>query len=545
MAKPSTVPLKPANENPWYILMTLFGEDDGTSTAENLRRREANQNAWNAWVGQSLNPTQLKAIQDEGLIKIAEFEREFQVSLVYKYGSVFNERNGAHAVVPKLPSPKDAVDLSRTEFSDSFLLEKMAFPAEVSFELSSFASPASFSESHFFDDFVLNSASFQRSLDAHNLRCEGILSAGNTSIAGDANFDGTRCVGHFSMNGGSFMGYTSFSNLSCHSGANFSKATFDAEEVLFNSARFRDSANFRAAVFAKLADFHSAIFFDHATFSECTFNGPCSFYDCTFKSNFYFRKTTCRGEMNFAKANFKDFAIFAQTSFADRTNFTRTVFSGKQDTNNPKIDFTDCEFKNTTTFRNTSFMRSFPVFSGTIFHPITRFSAENDLWPPKEPHSKEQAKDTCATIRHLLAKQGLPEDEHFFFRREMYFAGRIGSHWQRLPYLLFGWLSDYGHSIARPSLFLFGTWLAGAVLFLVAFAWFDVTKGEEWRLVQPFGFSFANMFKFLGFQRSYFGFDFLRELPLWLQFLSAVQTILGFVLLFFLGLGLRQRFRLR
>jgi hypothetical protein len=57
--------------------------------------------------------------------------------------------------------------------------------------------------------------------------------------------------------------------------------------------------------------------------------------------------------------------------------------------------------------------------------------------------------------------------------------------------------------------------------------------------------SFASIFKFLGFQRTYFGMDGFQNVDIIVQMLTATQTVLSFILLFFLGLGLRTRFRLR
>lgn len=148
-------------------------------------------------------------------------------------------------------------------------------------------------------------------------------------------------------------------------------------------------------------------------------------------------------------------------------------------------------------------------------------------------------------MRHCVANQGLPEEEHFFFRREMSFAARSGSWMSRAPYRLFGLISDYGHSILRPTLGLLALWLIPAMFFLIAFAWLDVLNGAAWRGVEPFSLSFASIFKIFGFHGLYFGSDYMQDLPMWMQALSGFQTIMGFVLLFFLGLGLRQRFRLR
>jgi len=41
--------LRPANENPWYILMTLYGEQEGEEIDWELH--EKNRRAWNAWAG--------------------------------------------------------------------------------------------------------------------------------------------------------------------------------------------------------------------------------------------------------------------------------------------------------------------------------------------------------------------------------------------------------------------------------------------------------------------------------------------------------------
>jgi TM2 domain-containing membrane protein YozV len=63
-------------------------------------------------------------------------------------------------------------------------------------------------------------------------------------------------------------------------------------------------------------------------------------------------------------------------------------------------------------------------------------------------------------------------------------------------------------------------------------------------LLGPFGLSFANLFAFLGLHRLYFT-HVLKDLPGLLQFLAGAQTVAGVVLLFFLGLGLHNRFRLQ
>ncbi|UWQ31052.1 hypothetical protein [Leisingera sp. M523] len=76
-------------------------------------------------------------------------------------------------------------------------------------------------------------------------------------------------------------------------------------------------------------------------------------------------------------------------------------------------------------------------------------TAEAKKWRSQAKQILLTAREACTTVRHILTKQGLPVDEHFFFRREMHFAGKIGSIWQRLPYLLFGLFSGYGYPAVK------------------------------------------------------------------------------------------------
>ncbi|WP_375697897.1 hypothetical protein [Pseudophaeobacter sp. TrK17] len=130
----------------------------------------------------------------------------------------------------------------------------------------------------------------------------------------------------------------------------------------------------------------------------------------------------------------------------------------------------------------------------------------------------------------------------------MYFAGQIGSIWQRLPYLLFGLFSDYGYSMARPALWLAGLWAFGFVAFwgyLMGCCVPAPLEEVSAPMGSAMGLSFSNLFPLFGFGRVFFGAEFMASLPPVLKLLAGFQTVASLPLLFFLGLGLRQRFRLR
>lgn len=70
----------------------------------------------------------------------------------------------------------------------------------------------------------------------------------------------------------------------------------------------------------------------------------------------------------------------------------------------------------------------------------------------------------------------------------------------------------------------------------------EETANLSW--LTPFGLSFANLFAFFGLTRRYFD-EVIESFGPWLSFLAGLQTVTGFMLVFFHGLGLRNRFRLK
>ena len=134
-----------------------------------------------------------------------------------------------------------------------------------------------------------------------------------------------------------------------------------------------------------------------------------------------------------------------------------------------------------------------------------------------------------------MAAQGLPEAAHFFFRREMTHRSRISRWWERPFYTLYRGV-EYGYGVWQPVVWLIVTWSIG---WLALWCWGCMSG---WTAA---GLSFSNIFRFFGFQRVHFEPGIINSLPFPLEVMTAVQTLVGFVLLFLLGLGLRNRFRLK
>ncbi len=66
--------------------------------------------------------------------------------------------------------------------------------------------------------------------------------------------------------------------------------------------------------------------------------------------------------------------------------------------------------------------------------------------------------------------------------------------------------------------------------------------------VQPeaIGWSLGNVFSFIGPENRYYNGDcFTKDTPYLIQAISGIEMLLGIILVFLLGLGLRNQFRLR
>ncbi len=63
MSEEEKAPLKPANENPWYCLATVYGEQEEKGD-ENLAKQ--NRVAWNRWMAVALSQEQRAELLKRG-----------------------------------------------------------------------------------------------------------------------------------------------------------------------------------------------------------------------------------------------------------------------------------------------------------------------------------------------------------------------------------------------------------------------------------------------------------------------------------------------
>jgi len=457
--------LKHADQNPWYVLMTLYGDD-----------HDKNRRVWNAWAGQVWSQQQKDELPEAPSLVLNEMQ-DWE-TLKDEVEDLFNKRwSSQKTEQPRLPDPRAEVDLSNLHFDQRLDLKGMVFPKQVSFA----------------------GSNIRFGIWANNTWFHRLVSFSHTRIGETVIFDSAKFEDHAIFGATKFIG-----------DAQFDKVTF-CNETHFFKAKFEASSSFILTEFRK-----------EAKFSGCEFAGFSSFRAAKFFSN-----------AGFQSVQFKGIADFAESEF--HASGTKGIAG---------IRFTDAIFSKPTSFRGATFKHSYPELTNTDLYLVTDFSADALHWPEGLTVPSKEARESCGIIRNLLSKKGLTEDQHFFFRREMFFASHQEEWLSRIPYQVYGWLSDYGHSIARPFWGLFVVWFIGVAFFSAHFM-ADLSgplqDANDWTAL---GLSFSNLFPVFGFGRVHF-MEVLKNLPAGLQFLSGFQTVTSLPLLFFLGLGLRQRFRLR
>ncbi len=444
--------------NPWYVLMTIYGEQTGPDFDPILH--EKNRRAWNAWACQETHRDKIIRLAEE--TGVSQFELEGWSEIRATVQTALISRIGSKEMIPDATRP---ADLSLSDFVNPIYLDKFI---------------------------CIQSLSFSNSRLGEGLSCEG------------ANFQ---------------------------------------EHVSFEGADVQTGlGNFRSTVFNKQVTFEGVDLDNGATFESAEFKENASFKEATIGGKSDFTSATFHGHADFAGSTTVEDAVFGSVTFVLGADFTGSRFCGR-------TDFSDGAFKSTTQFENARFETEMPKFFQRQMHQDTTFTTDPANWPRVTAENAEAGKRAYTRLRQVMSDLHKPDDEHFFYRQEMRCKAASASKLlERLGFWLYRTLSDFGWSFERPAIALFCLWALGVAAFGGCFLTPAGTGLSADVLDSPIrtamGLSLSNILSFMGINRLYFQ-DLLQGLPDVLQFIAGLQTILGFLLLFLLGLGLRTRFRLR
>ena len=333
----------------------------------------------------------------------------------------------------------------------------------------------------------------------------------------------------------------------------FSRSSF-AGEANFRASSFAEYANFRASTFAEYANFTASSFAGEANFRGSTFGESAGFRESTFGESANFRASTFAAYANFRASTFGDYADFEESTFAAYADFRKSIFTGDATFTGRifkgEANFSNATYEGKTSFQNVIFTRA-PLFFETTLHEDTDWTGIT--WPDK-PADKDAATeyvrryDRLALVMSTLKQ---PDNEHRFFRLSMQAKEvRDGKGISTSVSRFYG-LFRYGWGLEGALILWVLHILLGAGCLSVMALWQRsqplphlakiVTK-----IVQALAVSVSNSHPFLGLQhgpvesahdsfRTLSGFDML-----W-----TIQSVSGPLLLFFLLLTIRNRFRLR
>ena len=362
-------------------------------------------------------------------------------------------------------------------------------------------------------------------------------------FAGDADFEKSTFGGNATFTEISFGGNADFEKSSFAAVANFTDSSFK-RHADFEKSIFGGDADFEKSTFGGNADFAKSTFWGAATFTESTFWGAATFTESTFWGAAIFEGRTFEGGANFAKSTFKGLATFTGRTFAGPADFSNAKYEGK------------------TSFQNVTFTVA-PLFFETTLHEDTNWT---EITWPKKPEDKEDATEYVRRYDRLALMMSTlkqPDNEHRFFRLSMR-AKEVRDGWginiiSTFSSRLYGLFFRYGWGFERAL----GLWVAHLVLGAV------YLRGMAlWQMSQPLSclkncpalaISFSNSLPFLGLQRgpaksAYACFDTLTGFNITyacfdtltgFDMLWTIQSLSGPLLLFFLLLTIRNRFRLR
>jgi uncharacterized protein YjbI with pentapeptide repeats len=465
-------PKKKAEDNPWYLLATLYG----------VGERDENRRAWNRHFAARLDPiTRAKFIEEKRHPEeeLKPFSREERL----KVERDFEERCNSSGQNVLLPNCDWAIRFDGVQFDKPVTFEGFLFP-DCTFEHAVFSPEV---------NARFRNATFSRG-----------ISFKKATFYGQANFNGASFTANDSP-----ARERDFSGATFHREAFFANVTFSGK-VYFEGTTFSDETKFMAASFSDLADFVNATFsgkaeFDGAEFSWVKFDGKA-----TFKKDVYFDGVSFTGETNFKNATFEAVSSFVNT-----------------------------KMKYTTSFEGAKFLTEPPRFFNAELHEDTLWPAYKE-WPT--PKKKDEAKQFVRAYERLkleMDRLKKHEDELDFFalelqsRRVLQESVLKGS---GLPIALYGLVSDYGRSYARPLCALIAVAAFGTLVLLLSSALAPY---------QSLGMSIANTLNVFGFRKDFFDSHVVENLPALLKILAAAQTILGTILLFLFGLGIRNKFRMK
>jgi hypothetical protein len=312
--------------------------------------------------------------------------------------------------------------------------------------------------------------------------------------------------------------------------------------ISFSSFVFPSPARFQRAKFAYNVNFSEAAFLGYVSFIKATFLGYVSFSKAAFFSSAYFKSARFSGHAYFDVEEFRGAASFSGAMFCGDARFNRAKFF-------EIAVFTACEFKSRISFAGAKFESRVPTFFDTKLREaivLGQWEGSAPLkdkdWPAPPKDNKDAQLQVVAYERLKAGMERLNRhaEAQFFFIKELRAQRECESRYSPRRALNFAYqiLSGYGQSVRLPVFWLVMVFVFGASLFALV----PVYKGIPLAYDEAAGLSITNLISFLPYKVEN---DVSTHLSAFAKIIGNLQSLFGFLLLFLLGLALRNRFRMK
>jgi Pentapeptide repeats (9 copies) len=352
----------------------------------------------------------------------------------------------------------------------------------------------------------------------------------------------------------------------------------------FQQCVFLDYVSFIESRFL-FSNFGKTLFIEHVDFDGTIFNGSTSFTKSAFLNGVDFHKTKFKSGLYCNNATFYGHADFSDVHIKRGATFEDATFYGT-------LDFSHVTCKRDAVFRRAKFVNHIPNVIGLKVAGVLNF-LEATTWPavvaPKRsrPVILSKAKDLfrrrnkdasampqhdnrpAATpldhkaialgysqLRRQMQDMKLYDEELFFHAKELEAKAydNAEAKWKRRLIKAYGFTSDYGLSIARPLAGLAITFVVFFCLYLIFFVAlkdvgrFDNIWSRAFYAALHYTFPFIpddkEVHKTMLKMDNICGKDNLGCVNVF-NILRSFHTLFSFLFLFLIGLGIRNRLRMR
>lgn len=370
-----------------------------------------------------------------------------------------------------------------------------------------------------------------------------------------------------------------FNNSIFRGNVNFSNSIFHHDFHIENSI-FHNGCNFERVTFKKHAIFSSVFFGGHSRFERINFSDVTSFTDSFFDGECYFYESIFSNHCYFYNSRFMHNALFNRVFFEKSVSFNKSCF-------NKHADFKETTI-NTIHLDEVLFTEEIPDFR---YSEIKKSPEFFEIKIPKKHSYKKDNEGLYRVLRRMAIRSFDHEKELYFFscelaekRKKIRENNAEVSHPLEtginilgiIPYYFYSFFSRNGQSIFRPALSLIVVWYIFGLTINISTYNREMTDKELIELsVQSKKLHLVRNYDCRKFEKSVFtrfqytlnysaqvisplpiGMDperekvtyciFREEIPNgFFKITEVIIKVFGSIFIFLLGLGIRNRFKIK